>query len=111
MIKTVTLHLTSILLFFHSAHYDTKRFERTVLINSCTIRIKSCRVVILHHCQQLTCTIVCISACELYCAVMFSLWVFFVFFVLSFRIKPTDKAIIQQIHLQKIPVGSTRTTT
>ena len=49
---------------------------------------------------HLTYTIVCISACELYCAVMFSFRILFVFFVFSFRIKTIHKAIIQQVNLQ-----------
>ena len=50
----------------------------------------------------LTYTVVRIPAGEFYCTVVFSLWILFVFFVFPFRIKPINKAIVQQIYLQKL---------
>ena len=49
--------------------------------------------------DQLTYTIMCISAGKLYCAIMFSFRVFFIFFVIPIRTKPIYKPIIQQIDL------------
>ena len=45
--------------------------------------------------DQLTYTIMCISAGKLYCAIMFSFRVFFIFFVIPIRTKPIYKPIIQ----------------
>ena len=48
----------------------------------------------------LTYTVMCIATCKFQCSIMFSFWVYFVFFMISLGIEPINKTIIQQIHLQ-----------